>query len=213
MTEQTTSLFPAPPKATEPLKASRPSAEVREFLASRRSAPKQMLRAPGPSGAELDDLLYVAARVPDHRKLGPWRFIVFEDAARAAFGEKIVEIYKAQNPDATEKQIEDERSRFLRAPTVITIVSSPVDDGRTPIWEQELSAGALCYNLLLAANASGWAGCWLSEWLAFDEHIAKEMGLGDGERIAGIIYLGTTEVDPPERPRPDVTERTLHWSP
>ena len=172
-----------------------------------------MLRAPGPNAEQLDHLLYVAARVPDHRKLGPWRFIVFENETREAFGEKIVDIFKTQNPDATEKQIEDERNRFHRAPTIVTVVSSPVDDGRTPIWEQELSAGAVCYNLLLAANASGWAGSWLTEWLAFDTEIASAMGLSSHERIAGIIYLGTTHVDPPERPRPDVHERTTRWSP
>ena len=126
MTEAPSPLFPAPPQATQLLKATHPSQEIRDFLATRRSISKQALRAPGPSAQELDDLLYVAARVPDHRKLGPWRFIVFEGNTRAEFGEKIVEVFNSQTPDATEKQIEEERSRFLRAPTVIfnCVVSS-----------------------------------------------------------------------------------------
>ena len=213
MTKPILPLFPAPPVAPDLLKATQPSPHVRHFLATRRSAPKQALRAPGPSGEELTDILRVAARVPDHRKLGPWRFIVFENDARAAFGETIAAVFKTKTPDATDKQIEEERSRFSRAPVVIAVVSSPVDDGRTPVWEQELSAGAVCYNLLLAANASGWAGVWLSEWLTFDKDIASAMGLAEQERIAGIMYLGTTDLDPPERPRPDVHERTTYWQP
>lgn len=211
MTEKPASLFPAPPNATELLKATTPSAEVRNFLATRRSTSKQTLRAPGPNAHELDDILYVATRVPDHRKLGPWRFVVFEGDARASFGEKIAQIFKAKTPGATDKQIEDERQRFLRAPLVVVVVSSPVEDGRTPIWEQELSCGAVCYNLLLAANASGWAGVWLTEWLAFDDDIAKALGLHEHERVAGMMYIGSTDIDPPERPRPDVTDRVLRW--
>ena len=213
MSDPTPPLFPAQPAATEPLKAAHLSGEVRAFLATRRSASKRALSAPGPSAQELDEILYVAARVPDHRKLGPWRFIVFENEARASFGEKIVEVFKAKTPNATEQQIEEERGRFLRAPVVIVVVSSPVEDGRTPVWEQELSSGALCYNLLLAANASGFAGAWLSEWIAFDKDIAQHMGLEDHERISGVMYLGTSNIDQPERPRPNVPERILRWQP
>ncbi len=208
-----TELFPSPPTKTQPLKATMPNADVRAFLAMRRSISKQALRAPGPSAEELDELLYVAARVPDHRKLGPWRFIVFEGETRTSFGEKIAQVFKAKTPGATDKQIDEERARFLRAPVVVVIVSSPVDDGRTPVWEQELSSGAVCFNLLLVANASGWAGVWLSEWLAFDKDIAREMGLEEHERVSGIMYLGSTDMDPPERPRPDVKERTVRWQP
>lgn len=211
MTTDTDRLFPAPPEVTEPLAASNPSKDVRDFLSKRRSASKRGLRAPGPEGTALDELLYVASRVPDHRKLGPWRYIVFEGDARAAFGETILKVFQSKNPDATDKQIDEERGRFLRAPTVVVVVSSPVEDGRTPIWEQELSSGAVCYNLLLAANASGWAGVWLSEWIAFDKDIAKAMGLEDHERISGVMYLGTTDLSQPERPRPNVTERISRW--
>ena len=213
MSDQTPPLFPAQPSNTELLKAAHPNSDVRAFLAKRRSASKRALSAPGPNTQELDEILCVAARVPDHRKLGPWRFIVFEDDARAGFGDKIVNVFKAKTPNATEKQIEEERSRFLRAPVVIVVVSSPVEDGRTPIWEQELSSGAVCYNLLLAANASGFAGAWLSEWIAFDRDIARHMGLEGHERISGIMYLGTSEIDQPERPRPNVPERIQRWQP
>ena len=100
---------------------------------------------------------------------------------------------------------------LLRAPVVVAVISSPVDDGKTPVWEQELSTGAVCYNLLLAANASGWAGNWLSEWPAFDDDAGKLLGLEDGERVAGFIYLGTATCDPPERPRADMAEKITRW--
>ena len=190
--------------------AVRPSAETRTLLALRRSAAKQFIGLPGPSPAELDELLEIAARVPDHRKLAPWRFIVFEGEARAKFGEGLAAILGLRNAPANE--IRDAAALLLRAPVIVTVVSSPVNDGRTPVWEQELSAGAVCYNLLLAANASGWAGTWLSEWPAFDAEAGKLLGLEDGERVAGFIYLGTATVDPPERPRADMAEKITRWS-
>lgn len=179
------------------------------MLALRRSANKLFLGEPGPSPAELDELLTIAARVPDHRKLGPWRFVVFEGETRKAFGEGLADILLKRGKPAGE--IEDARNSFRRAPVVVAVISSPVDDGRTPVWEQELSAGAVCYNLLLAANASGWAGAWLTEWAAFDAEAGALLGLKDKERVAGFIYLGTSRMASPERARADAAERTTRW--
>ncbi|HAY06639.1 MAG TPA: nitroreductase [Hyphomonas sp.] len=201
--------FPPPPPFNQPLAGARPSAEARALLALRRSANKLFLGEPGPDPAELDELLSIAARVPDHRKLGPWRFIVFEGEARAAFGDGLADILSKRNKPASE--VEEARKAFLRAPVVVAVVSSPVDDGRTPLWEQELSAGAVCYNLLLAANASGWAGVWLTEWAAFDGDAGVLLGLKDKERVAGFAYLGTSKMPSPERARADVSERTSRW--
>ena len=201
--------FPPPPSFNLPLTGARPSADARALLALRRAANKLFLGDPGPSPVEMDELLTIAARVPDHRKLGPWRFIVFEGAARAEFGNGLAEILSNRGKPAAE--IEDAKKSFLRAPVVVAVVSSPVDDGRTPVWEQELSVGAACYSLLLAANASGWAGVWLTEWAAFDADAGVLLGLKDGERVAGFIYLGTSRMPSPERARADVAERTSRW--
>lgn len=194
--------------------ATRPSTPSRDLIALRRSMSKQMIGAPGPTGHELTELLKIAARVPDHRRLGPWRFIVFEGEARAAFGAAAAEIQEQEQPEASEHVLETTKRYFLRAPTVIAVVSSPKNDPKqTPIWEQELSAGALCQNLLLAANASGWAGCWLSEWIAYSDGINTLLGLEASERIAGYIYLGSAKANPQERMRPDLSERISHWAP
>lgn len=189
------------------MRSTRPSSEARAFLALRRSASSKALGEPGPSSAELTELLTVTARVPDHRKLEPWRFLVYEGEARTRFGETIATIHKAQNSGASDTELAEEKGRFLRAPTVIAVISSPDKDHKTPVWEQELSAGALCQNLLLAANAAGWAGVWLTEWLAFSPEIAAAMGLDADERIAGFIYLGTATAENPERPRPNITDK------
>ena len=182
------------------------------MLARRRSAGKHFIGEPGPSPEALDELLEIAARVPDHRKLSPWRFIVFEGDARAEFGQELARIRGETLENAESRDLIEAAGLFLRAPVVVAVISSPKDDGRTPVWEQELSAGAVCYNLLLAANASGWAGAWLSEWPAFDADVAKALGLAKTERVAGFIYLGTAKIDPPERGRSNMSEIVTRWS-
>jgi nitroreductase len=205
-----TKRFPPPPPRDLPLPGARPSPDARALLALRKSANKLVLGAPGPTPAELDELLQVAARVPDHRKLGPWRFIVLEGDARAQLGRELAKILSDRGAPAP--QVDEAANSMLRAPVVVTVISSPVDDGRTPVWEQELSAGALCFNLLLAANASGWAGVWLSEWPAYDADAGVVLGLKHGERVAGFVHIGTARAATPERVRADVSERITRWT-
>lgn len=193
--------------------STRPSQDARDLIALRRSISKRGFVDPGPDPDALDSLLTVAARVPDHRRLAPWRFIVFEGAQRDAFNANAVAIQKQETPDATEAMLADTASYFTRAPVVIAVVSSPDKTHKTPVWEQELSCGALCLNVLLAANASGWAGCWLTEWIAFSPGVKALLGLTADERIAGFIYLGTAKEDPQERLRPDVSGKIERWSP
>lgn len=207
-----TKLFPDPPPTGAAMLPARPAKAVRDFLALRKSANKLFLREPGPTADELSQLLEIAARVPDHRKMAPWRFITFSGDNRLAFGKELARI-AGSKPGAEERDVMEAAGLLLRAPTVVAVVSSPLDDGRTPVWEQELSAGALCYNLLLAANASGWAGVWLSEWIAYDREVDHLLGLGENERLAGYIYLGTANLPPQERIRPDIPQRVTHWSP
>lgn len=189
------------------------SAQARQLIALRRSVSKRSLAAPGPNKAQLDEILSVAARVPDHRRLAPWRFIVFEGKARNAFNTAAVEIQKRETPDASDLMLADTASYMTRAPVVIAVVSSPDTAHKTPVWEQELSCGAVCQNLLLAANASGWAGCWLTEWISFSPGIKSLLDLTDDERIAGFIYLGTAIAHPQERMRPDPIEKITRWAP
>lgn len=207
-----TQIFPPAPPLGTPMLAARPSPEARQSIALRRSTSKRGLIAPGPSSAALDELLTVATRVPDHRRLAPWRFIVFEGDQRQAFNDRAVEIQKQETPDATETMLADTAGYFTRAPVVVAIISSPDPTHKTPVWEQELSCGALCFNLLMAANASGWAGCWLTEWIAFSPGINTLLGLTEHERIAGYVYLGTAKDRQQERLRPDVANKIKRWT-
>ena len=207
-----TRIFPtAPPLGTAMLPA-RSSIEARQLIALRRSTSKRGLTEPGPSREAIDDLLTVAARVPDHRRLAPWRFLVFEGQARDAFNQRAVEIQKQEDPDATETMLADTAGYFSRAPVVVAVISSPDVSHKTPVWEQELSCGALCQNLLLAANASGWAGCWLTEWIAFSDGINSLLELQEHERIAGYFYFGTAKENPQERLRPEISSKIRRWS-
>jgi nitroreductase len=180
------------------------SSEVLRFLARRRSLPVRDLGEPGPTAAELDRLLALAVRVPDHGKLAPWRFVVLAGDARARLGEAVAAAFLARQPDAQPPSIEAERSRFLRAPTVVAVVSAPVANPKVPEWEQVLSAGAVCHQLLLAANAMGFAAQWITEWYGYDHRVLAALGLGGGERLAGFVYLGTARAEAEERARPDV---------
>jgi len=181
-------------------------------LSTRRSALVRAMAEPGPDADELELILRLAARVPDHRKLFPWRFLIFEGEARAEFGEHLARLFTDDCPDMPDERIEHERTRFLRAPLVVGVVSSPKDCPRgTPKWEQELSAGAVCMNMLLAARASGFAAQWLTEWYAFDGRMDEILGLSDKERMAGFIYMGAATEDPMERPRPNLDDITKRW--
>jgi len=180
--------------------------EALPLLTTRRSVKPIELTGPAPSEADIATLLTIASRVPDHGKLAPWRFILFEGDARKQIGEQIAEAFKADRPDATSDQIEFERNRFARAPLVIGVVSRAVPHVKIPEWEQILSAGAAAMNLLTAAHAMGFAGSWITEWYAYDPRILKELGLSDNERIAGFVHIGHPARPPEDRPRPDLSE-------
>src|SRR5437868_11441613 len=164
--------------------------EAIDLLTSRRSVKPIELNGPGPTAAELATLLTVASRVPDHGKLTPWRFIVFEGDARLAAGEIIAEVFHARRPDATPDQIEHERQRLAQAPLVIAVVSRAAPHVKIPEWEQVLSAGAAATSLIFAAHALGFAANWLTGWHAYDRRVLDALGLAPNEKIAGFIHIG-----------------------
>lgn len=177
-----------------------------ELLKTRRSVKPMELTGPAPSAAEIDTLLTIAARVPDHGKLKPWRFIVFEGKAREAAGEIIADVFRTAHPEATPDQIEFERKRLARAPLVVAVVSRAAPHVKIPEWEQQLSAGAAAMNLVTAAHAMGFAASWITEWYAYDRTVLDKLGLGDSERIAGFVHIGRPANPPEDRDRPALTE-------
>ena len=174
-------------------------------MKSRRSNLAKNMEGPGPDEDTLRDMLEIAARVPDHRKLAPWRFILFEGDARSRIGEHLGKVFKRDNPDLPEERVQFEKDRFMRAPVVVGVVSSPVECARgTPVWEQQLSSAVVCYNLCLAAQAHGFGAQWLTEWYAYDSDILSELGLSGDERISGFIYIGTPKSESLSRMRPEI---------
>lgn len=179
-----------------------PAPDTLDLLLTRRSGSAKAMGEPGPSKEQLAVMLKAAARVPDHGKLFPWRFIVFEGSARERFGRMLGEVLEAEGE--RERQIEEEKRRFLRAPIVVGVISAAREQIKIPVWEQELSAGAACQNLLIAAHALGFVANWITEWYAYHPEVKQRLGLTPGERVAGFIYIGTSTVELEERPRPDM---------
>ena len=173
-----------------------------ELLARRRSTAATAMSEPGPSPEEIDTLLSIAQRVPDHGKMAPWRFILFQDEERARFGQILAKIWAGEN-DADDARIDMELNRFTRAPLVIAVISNVLEKHSIPEWEQIMSAGAACQNLLIGAQAMGYASQWLTEWYAYHPYAKDALGLRSGERVAGFIYIGSTDDQPVERVRPE----------
>lgn len=179
-----------------------------DYLKTRRSIPPAMMTEPGPDRAEIEALLALASRVPDHGKLAPWRFVVYSHAARERISDALVELVKADRPDASGEALALERNRLLLAPVVIGVISRAAPHPKIPEWEQVLSAGATCFNLVIAANTHGYAATWLTQWFAYDDRARPLLGLEPGEKVAGFVHIGTLETHPGDRSRPVVSEIT-----
>jgi len=183
-----------------------------KLLSTRRSVKPDLLGEPGPSADEIATILTIASRVPDHKKLAPWRFIVLEGDARERLGEVVAQACIAgEKEPPSDVRLSMERKRLLRAPVVIAVVSRTRAHPGAPEWEQILSAGAACFNLCLAANAMGYGTSWLTEWIAYDKHVGAALGLAEAERIAGFIYIGTPTGKPDERERPALSDIITRW--
>lgn len=184
-----------------------------DFLKTRASNPVLGLAEPGPDGATLAEMLTIAARVPDHGKLVPWRFIVYRGDARAEAGRRLEALAASRNPDIRDAQREEEQRRFTRAPVVVGVVSRAAEHPKIPVWEQQLSAAAAAFNLTLAAKTLGFGAQWRTEWVAYDDDAKAVLGIAQEERVAGFVFIGTPTMPTPERPRPDLADIVTEWQP
>ena len=201
-------VVPPAPEFGAPVEAARPSSETLTLLARRRSASAPLLTAPAPSDDQLQDLLRLAARVPDHGKLAPWRFIILEGAAKAAYAAAIEPLAADQPaPDKARAVL----AKLRNPPLTVAVVSRTVECA-IPEWEQVHSAGAACMTLLIAADAMGYAANWITDWYAYDPRARALLGLEPHERIAGFIHLGTSPEPPLERVRPELDKLVSRWS-
>ncbi|WP_267389441.1 nitroreductase [Sphingomonas sp. GC_Shp_3] len=180
------------------------------LLTTRRSGKPRDMVAPGPSAEQMQAILQVAARTPDHGKLAPWRFVVVGEGQRDQLAQVITDAYRAERPQATKVEVDALVQFAHQAPALVVVLSAPHPTSKIPVWEQELSAGAACMNLLHAAHAQGFVGGWLTGWPAYSDAVRDAFGAAP-ERIAGFMFLGTPERLLDERPRPDLGAVVSEW--
>jgi nitroreductase len=188
------------------------TSSVLAFLKSRKSGSAKAMTGPGPSQNQVNEILDIAVRVPDHGKLAPWRFVVFEGAARGLAGQSFAQVWANLHPEHGPETLAFHSGLFLRAPLVIAVVSTAAPHGKIPEWEQQMSSAAVCYNVILAATAMGFAAQWQSDWVAYDQGAKSVMGILDLEKVAGLIYIGQSTLPLEDRPRPDATSLVTKWS-
>ena len=180
------------------------SDEALARLAVRRSASAQLLAAPGPSEAEIEQILHLGARTPDHGKLFPWRFVVLGPQSRADLSEALAALAETQGRVDKDLAV---LAKLANPPLTVMVVSTPIQGHKVPVWEQQLSAGAVCMNIEHAADALGYSASWITDWYAYDPAAVALFGVKDGETIAGFIHLGTVAEPPLERPRPNMAHK------
>jgi nitroreductase len=203
--------IPAPPQELDLLPAPIADKALLDMLALRRSIKVAHLAEPGPDAETLTTILQIGARVPDHGKLGPWRFIILAGDDREAYGALVADALARRAPTTAPEILAIEAARFARTPVVVAVVSTAGPHAKIPEWEQILSAGAVCHNVMLAARGFGFGAVWLSEWVAYDVDALALLGMGTHEKLAGFIYMGTPTEPPVERPRPDALTRISSW--
>jgi nitroreductase len=181
------------------------------LLRTRRSGRPRDLVEPGPSPEELRQILEIALRSPDHGKLQPWRFVHVPRDRRAAFATLLHDAYRIDNPDPGRLEVEATERFAHQAPELVVALSSPSPDAKIPMWEQQLSCGAACMNLLLATHALGFAGGWVTGWAAYSDFVLAAFGKPP-ERIAGFVFIGTPGVGLEERPRPEYGDAVSEWT-
>lgn len=182
------------------------------FLKTRKSASAKTMGGLGPDASQLQDMLKLATRVPDHGKLTPWRFISFAGEARGRIGDKFAARWSVLHPEHGPEIVAFQRGLLERAPVVVAVVSTAAAHPKIPVWEQQMSAAAVCFNLELAAFAHGFDATWLTDWIAYDDEAKAAMGLKPGENIVGFIFIGTATAPLEDRPRPDITQLHTSWS-
>jgi len=180
------------------------------YLSSRRSGRPRNMIAPGPSDGQIKDIVATALRTPDHGKLAPWRVVQVDSDQRPLLAAELTKAYQTEKPDAGRLELEALTTMAHQAPSLLVILSSPVTSSKIPLWEQELSCGAFCMNIIHGIHAQGFVGGWITGWPTYNDDVRDLFGTSP-QRIAGFIFAGTSDCELAERPRPDLTDIFLRW--
>ena len=180
-------------------------------LATRRSGKARDMIAPGPDAAELQEIIALSLRTPDHGKLAPWRIVTVAAEQREALAALLKQAWISENPGAAGMDLSALDQFAQQAPTLLVLLSTPVPGSKVPVWEQQMSAGAVGMNLLHAAHAHGYVGSWLTGWAAYNPHVAAAFGAGESDTIVGYFFFGTAARELDERPRPEYDDVVGPW--
>ncbi|SDG83577.1 nitroreductase family protein [Pelagibacterium luteolum] len=184
---------------------------LRDYLLTRRTVTAPFLAEPGPSPDQLQEMLTIACRVPDHGKLAPWRFLIYDGDARVRVGDKLHNLAARKWPDRNAEQLDAERRQFLPAPLTVGVISTAAPHFKIPELEQLMAAGNACFNLCHAANALGFGAQWVTRWFAFEPEAAQMLGARPGEQFVGFVHIGTPQTQLEDRERPDPKALTTRW--
>ncbi|GGA61053.1 nitroreductase family protein [Pelagibacterium lentulum] len=187
------------------------NAVLKDYFLSRRTVTAPFLAEPGPDARQLREMLTIASRVPDHGKLAPWRFVIYEGEARQKIGERLAEIAERTGRAKTIEEADFERGQFLPAPLTVGVISTAAPHVKIPEFEQLLAAGNVCFNLCHGANALGFGAHWVTRWFAFDSDASEMLGARAGERFVGFVHIGTPQTRLEDRDRPDIEAITTRW--
>ncbi len=180
--------------------------DLKSYLQTRRSSLSMSLEEPGPDQAQLRAILEIAARVPDHGKLAPWRFVLWPRNVRTTMHRNLLALLEGMEDVPDIGKLTQGTDKLLHAPVVVAVISRAAEHPKIPLWEQHLSAGAVCMSLLMAANAHGFEAQWLTAWYVYSDATRDILQLEEGERIAGIIHIGTSSTPKSERSRPELQD-------
>ena len=182
------------------------------LLETRRSGKPRELVGPGPTPEEMERILTIAVRVPDHGKLTPWRFVIVDKDQRDALAALLCDALAEEDPTATPAHFAKEDEFAHYAGQLVVLVSAPVENHKIPVWEQQLSCGSVGMSLLLAAHALGYVAGWVTGWRAYSPTVNAAF-CEPGERIAGFIFIGQASGELEERPRPALASIARQWQP
>lgn len=184
---------------------------LEDYLSNRRSVKIMDMKGEAPSISELQKIMRIASRTPDHGKIVPWRFCVLPQENRSSFCSLVEKATRNRYSDPSPETVEKELSPFKKNLGIIILIFSPVDHFKIPLWEQQLTCGAVGMNILHAAHAYGYVAQWLTGWISDDQTINAKLGLQEQEKIAGYFYIGNSDQKPEDRARPNMSEIITSW--
>jgi nitroreductase len=163
----------------------------------------------------LEQIIEAGTRAPSHYNTQPWKFFVMTGEGRARLGQvygeiEVLEKGKEASEEDRKQMYEKKFKKAFRAPAVIGVTCSPVDNGLAVEPEERAAVAACVQNMLLAVHALGYAAIWRTGEACYHPLMRQKFALGEQETMMGLIYIGKPASAVPQRPRVDIGEK-ITW--